>query len=165
MDVGAGLHMFAVVVEKSTFAISSPDEFLSKFSQYPWNKLQFTLVARRSIEIARFAVQKSSRFSFWGRLLKRDTTRCAKTDKTCLVCRRWLRSKNSDKTKRENPTNIRSPKAVKRPVDWVAAVCGNGSWNSRQGRRSWWCRWCRCTTNINIGGADISFCTTNNSCT
>ena len=37
--------------------------------------------------------------------------------------------------------------------------------DGQQGRRSWWCRWCSCTTNINIGGADISFCTTNNSCT
>jgi len=30
MGVGAGLHMYDVVVEKSTFAISSPDEFLLK---------------------------------------------------------------------------------------------------------------------------------------
>jgi len=28
MDVGAGLYMYDVVVEKFTFAISSPDEFL-----------------------------------------------------------------------------------------------------------------------------------------
>ena len=52
-----------------------------------------------------------------------------------------------------------------RAVVWV---CGEGQTDThshRQGRRSWWCRWCSCTTNINIGGADISFCTTNNSCT
>jgi len=29
MDVGAGLYMYDVVVKKFTFAISSPDEFLS----------------------------------------------------------------------------------------------------------------------------------------
>jgi len=29
MGVGAGLYMYAVVVQKFTFAISSPDEFLS----------------------------------------------------------------------------------------------------------------------------------------
>jgi len=28
MGVGAGLYMYVVVVEKFTFAISSPDEFL-----------------------------------------------------------------------------------------------------------------------------------------
>jgi len=28
MGVGAGLYMYCVVVEKLTFAISSPDEFL-----------------------------------------------------------------------------------------------------------------------------------------
>jgi len=28
MDVGAGLYMYAVVVQKFTFAISSPEEFL-----------------------------------------------------------------------------------------------------------------------------------------
>jgi len=31
MGVGAGLYMYVVVVQKFTFAISSPDEFLSKF--------------------------------------------------------------------------------------------------------------------------------------
>jgi len=30
MGVGAGLYMYAVVVQKFTFAISSPDEFLLK---------------------------------------------------------------------------------------------------------------------------------------
>jgi len=29
MGVGAGLYMYVVVVQKVTFAISSPDEFLS----------------------------------------------------------------------------------------------------------------------------------------
>jgi len=31
MGVGAGLYMYDVVVKKFTFAISSPDEFLSAF--------------------------------------------------------------------------------------------------------------------------------------
>jgi len=31
MDVGAGLYMYVVVVQKFTFAISSPDEFLYLF--------------------------------------------------------------------------------------------------------------------------------------
>jgi len=32
MGVGAGLYMYVVVVQKFTFAISSPDEFFSLFS-------------------------------------------------------------------------------------------------------------------------------------
>jgi len=32
MGVGAGLSMYVVVVQKFTFAISSPDEFLSIFA-------------------------------------------------------------------------------------------------------------------------------------
>ena len=32
MGVGAGLYMYVVVVQKFTFAISSPDEFLSSYS-------------------------------------------------------------------------------------------------------------------------------------
>jgi len=31
VDVGAGLYMYVVVVQKFTFAISSPDEFLLDF--------------------------------------------------------------------------------------------------------------------------------------
>ena len=31
MGVGAGLYMYVVVIQKFTFAISSPDEFLLKF--------------------------------------------------------------------------------------------------------------------------------------
>ena len=34
MGVGAGLYMYVVVVQKFTFAISSPDEFLSKFFRH-----------------------------------------------------------------------------------------------------------------------------------
>jgi len=34
MGVGAGLSMYVVVVQKFTFAISSPDEFLSVLSAY-----------------------------------------------------------------------------------------------------------------------------------
>jgi len=33
MGVGAGLYMYVVVVQKFTFAISSPDEFLSSIQQ------------------------------------------------------------------------------------------------------------------------------------
>jgi len=35
MGVGAGLYMYVVVVQKFTFAISSPDEFLSRFCPPP----------------------------------------------------------------------------------------------------------------------------------
>ena len=35
MGVGAGLYMYVVVVQKFTFAISSPDEFLSCSSDRP----------------------------------------------------------------------------------------------------------------------------------
>jgi len=31
MGVGAGLYMYVVVLQKFTFAISSPDEFLLKY--------------------------------------------------------------------------------------------------------------------------------------
>jgi len=34
MGVGAGLYMYVVVVQKFTFAISSPDEFLFHFCDY-----------------------------------------------------------------------------------------------------------------------------------
>jgi len=36
MGVGAGLSMYVVVVQKFTFAISSPDEFLYKRSPKNW---------------------------------------------------------------------------------------------------------------------------------
>jgi len=36
MDVGAGLYMYVVVVQKFTFAISSPDEFLYKRLPKNW---------------------------------------------------------------------------------------------------------------------------------
>jgi len=32
MSVGAGLYMYVVVIQKFTFAISSPDEFLSNMA-------------------------------------------------------------------------------------------------------------------------------------
>jgi len=38
MGIGAGLYMYDVVVKKFTFAISSPDEFLS------WLVMTFTLM-------------------------------------------------------------------------------------------------------------------------
>jgi len=34
MGVGAGLYMYVVVLQKFTFAISSPDEFLFKWRLY-----------------------------------------------------------------------------------------------------------------------------------
>ena len=39
MGVGAGLSMYVVVVQKFTFAISSPDEFLSNRVVNVWNSL------------------------------------------------------------------------------------------------------------------------------
>jgi len=36
MGVGTGLYMYVVVVQKFTFAISSPDEFLSVLIQEIW---------------------------------------------------------------------------------------------------------------------------------
>jgi len=33
MGVGAGLYMYDVIVKKFTFAISSPDEFLSRYAR------------------------------------------------------------------------------------------------------------------------------------
>ena len=44
MGVGDGLYMYVVVVQKFTFAISSPDEFLYKRSRSPynWQTLNFT---------------------------------------------------------------------------------------------------------------------------
>ena len=41
MGVGAGLSMYVVVVQKFTFAISSPDEFLFYSSQLPVIQLTF----------------------------------------------------------------------------------------------------------------------------
>jgi len=35
MGVGAGLYMYFVVVQKFTFAISSPDEFLFQYGGFP----------------------------------------------------------------------------------------------------------------------------------
>jgi len=32
MGIGAGLYMYDVVIEKFTFAIASPDEFLCKYT-------------------------------------------------------------------------------------------------------------------------------------
>jgi len=36
MGVGAGLYMYVVVVQKFTFAISSPDEFLYRLLVITW---------------------------------------------------------------------------------------------------------------------------------
>jgi len=45
MRVGAGLYMYVVVVQKFTFAISSPDEFLSYFAfTFSGEKQRFHLV-------------------------------------------------------------------------------------------------------------------------
>jgi len=48
MGVGAGLYMYAVVVQKFTFAISSPDEFLSIFFYYQISNTPFTRYNRLS---------------------------------------------------------------------------------------------------------------------
>ena len=40
MGVGAGLYMYVVVVQKFTFAISSPDEFLLKVSMHNIEKTE-----------------------------------------------------------------------------------------------------------------------------
>jgi len=52
MGVGAGLYMYVVVVQKFTFAISSPDEFLYKRPpkylincQRFWTQLSNTLMS------------------------------------------------------------------------------------------------------------------------
>jgi len=37
MGVGAGLYLYVVVVQKFTFAISSPDEFLYILSYLAWS--------------------------------------------------------------------------------------------------------------------------------
>ena len=47
MGVGAGLSMYVVVVQKFTFAISSPDEFLS---------VQETIMYDASTMLSRFTV-------------------------------------------------------------------------------------------------------------
>jgi len=47
MGVGAGLYMYVVVVQKFTFAISSPDEFLYKRS--PKNQLVQAFLMRKSV--------------------------------------------------------------------------------------------------------------------
>jgi len=49
MGVGAGLYMYVVVVQKFTFAISSPDEFLSVFGR----RRDRTVVKFRSARIHR----------------------------------------------------------------------------------------------------------------
>ena len=45
MGVGAGLYMYVVVAQKFTFAISSPDEFLS-LSSFPCPVRQIKLASR-----------------------------------------------------------------------------------------------------------------------
>jgi len=59
MGVGAGLYMYDVVVEKFTFAISFPDEFM--FSTYRYRHL----IARRLLIMFSFVglkIVKMSRF-------------------------------------------------------------------------------------------------------
>jgi len=48
MGVGAGLYMYDVVVEKFTFAISSPDEFLSKFAAVGRHRLSVKTAPRHT---------------------------------------------------------------------------------------------------------------------
>ena len=49
MDVGAGLYMYVVVVQKFTFAISSPDEFLSNVLS---NAIFRTVVHQLTLRVA-----------------------------------------------------------------------------------------------------------------
>jgi len=49
MGVGAGLYMYVVVVQKFTFAISSPDEFL--FYNMKYNQLATWLLSLRCISL------------------------------------------------------------------------------------------------------------------
>jgi len=51
MGVGAGLYMYVVVVQKFTFPISSPDEFLSynETLQQPFRPVLSKLSKRRQI--------------------------------------------------------------------------------------------------------------------
>ena len=66
MGVGAGLYMYDVVVKKVTFAISSPDEFLSLFGSV------------RQIKLA------SRHILIYLIVLCRDTSRCA--CELCITC-------------------------------------------------------------------------------
>jgi len=47
MGVGAGLYMYVVVVQKFTFAISSPDEFLFSLSLQMTNDFSYNLLFPR----------------------------------------------------------------------------------------------------------------------
>jgi len=49
MGVGAGLYMYVVVVQKFTFAISSPDEFLYLNVLDPYEPLRFRPDRRPSV--------------------------------------------------------------------------------------------------------------------
>jgi len=60
MGVGAGLYMYVVVVQKFTFAISSPDEFLSQYgSTLPHIRTNFV----RVINLLSGALQELFNFS------------------------------------------------------------------------------------------------------
>jgi len=50
MGVGAGLYMYVVVVQKFTFAISSPDEFLVSWSIQPFGHNTQTLQTDRQTD-------------------------------------------------------------------------------------------------------------------
>jgi len=50
MGVGSGLYMYVVVVQKFTFAISSPDEFL--FANVNWRSRSLYAVARPSVVLS-----------------------------------------------------------------------------------------------------------------
>ena len=67
MGVGAGLYMYVVVVQKFTFAISSPDEFLYFFLLSFVTTGHFcTEQFARKLTIFTF----NSRLSFWANVCK-----------------------------------------------------------------------------------------------
>jgi len=66
MGVGAGLYMYVVVVQKFTFAISSPDEFLVNWAK---TKIQTTAVSFLPgilVPVARNSVEIIESFAYLG---------------------------------------------------------------------------------------------------
>jgi len=63
MGVGAGPYIYVVVVQKFTFAISSPDEFLSKFFHITFSN---TLSIKSQLKISGY-LKRVSTFKQWRR--------------------------------------------------------------------------------------------------
>jgi len=72
MGVGAGLYMYDVVVEKFTFAISSPDEFLLLFSFWAHVNIVHRIVSHR-IEIMTVEQQNQSNTTVLEKLYCSDS--------------------------------------------------------------------------------------------